>query len=86
MPRLRTKWVHKKKRTSNGEIERYKAGLVARGNEQVLGVNFLFIFAAVLDMKSAKAIFAITWIRRGPARHFDVSSAHDAQLSRKAWT
>ena len=35
------------KRTSDGGIERYKARLVACGNEQVLGVNFLLNFAAV---------------------------------------
>nr|CCA19525.1 GK15001 putative [Albugo laibachii Nc14] len=76
VPRLHTKWVHKKKRTRNGEIERYKARLVACGNEEVLGVNFLLTFTAVLDMTSAKAIFSIAWIWRVPARHFDVPSAY----------
>ena len=54
--RLHTKWIDKKKRTSDGGIECYKARLVACGNEHVLGVNFLLNFAAVLDMTSAKAI------------------------------
>ena len=57
------------KRTSDGGIERYEARLVACGNEQVLGMNFLLKFAAVLDMTSAKAILAIAWIWRTPARH-----------------
>ena len=76
MPRLHTKWVYKKKHTSDGGVERYKARLVACGNEQMLGVNFLLTFAAVLDITSAKAIFAIAWIWRVPSRHSDVPSAY----------
>lgn len=76
MQHLHTKWVHKKKRLSDGAIEHYKARLVACGNEQVLGVNFLLTFAAVLDLVSAKAILALARLWSVPARHFDVPSAY----------
>lgn len=76
VPQLHTKRVYKKKRTSGGGGIRYKTRLVACGNEQVLGENFLLTFAAILNMTSAKAIIAITWIWRVPARHFDVPSAY----------
>ena len=60
--RLHTKWVYKKKNTVDEAVERYKARLVACENEQVRGIQYLLAFAAVLDMTSAKAIFAIAWI------------------------
>lgn len=54
---------------------RHKARLVACG-EQLLDVNALLIFAAGLDMSSTKAILAIAWIWRTPARQFYVPSAY----------
>ena len=76
VPRLHNKWVYKKKRTCDGKTERYRAILVACGNEQVLGVNLLLTFAAGLDMTSAKAILSIAYILHTPAGHFDVPSAY----------
>lgn len=61
-PKLHAKWVYKKKRDSSGAVERYKARLVACGNEQVLGVNYTLTFAAVLEMTSGKVIFALARI------------------------
>ncbi|KAJ0391988.1 hypothetical protein ATCC90586_011495 [Pythium insidiosum] len=51
---LHTKWVLKKKTDKDGNIERYKARLVACGNEQIVGVDYLMTFAAVLEMASGK--------------------------------
>lgn len=69
--------MYKKKWTSDGGVEGYKARPVTCGNEQVLGVNFLLTFAAVLDMTNSKNIYAIAWIWRVPARHFfDVPSSY----------
>ncbi|GMF50904.1 unnamed protein product [Phytophthora fragariaefolia] len=39
--KLHSKWVYKKKRYSNGSVQRYKARLVvACGSEEILGVNY----------------------------------------------
>ncbi|GMF15396.1 unnamed protein product [Phytophthora fragariaefolia] len=74
--KLHTKWVYKKKRTPTGAVERYKARLVACGNEQVLGVNYTLTFAAVLEMTSGKVIVALARIWGVPARHGDVPNAY----------
>ncbi|OWZ16104.1 Methylmalonate-semialdehyde dehydrogenase [Phytophthora megakarya] len=75
-PKLHSKWVYKKKRDSSGAAERYKARLVACGDEQVLGVNYTLTFAAVLEMTSGKVIFAFARIWGVRARHGDVPNAY----------
>ncbi|MCP4569438.1 MAG: hypothetical protein GY841_17825, partial [FCB group bacterium] len=46
-----SKWVFTKKMKSNGEIERYKARLVACGNQQVHGIDFQDTFAPVMEVQ-----------------------------------
>ncbi|GMF36918.1 unnamed protein product [Phytophthora fragariaefolia] len=74
--RLHSKWVYKKKRNGAWKIERYKARLVACGDEQVLGVNYHLVFAAVMDMTSAKVILALAHVCRVPTSHGDVPDAY----------
>ncbi|POM76464.1 Transposon Polyprotein Reverse transcriptase [Phytophthora palmivora] len=46
--------VFKKKRNAEGVVEHLEARLVACGNEQAFGVNYSIMFAAVIEMSSAK--------------------------------
>ncbi|POM71675.1 Hypothetical protein PHPALM_11725 [Phytophthora palmivora] len=74
--RLHSKWVYKKKRDGDGKIQRYKVRLVACGNEQVFGIDYLFTFAAVMELPSGKAVLALARIWRVPAKHGDVPNAY----------
>ncbi|POM57760.1 Mitochondrial Carrier (MC) Family, partial [Phytophthora palmivora] len=65
---------------ANNTWKRYKARLVACGNEQVFGIDYLFIFAAVMELPSGKAVLALARIWRVPARHGDVPNAELAAL------
>uniref|UniRef100_A0AAV1U9H8 Reverse transcriptase Ty1/copia-type domain-containing protein n=1 Tax=Peronospora matthiolae TaxID=2874970 RepID=A0AAV1U9H8_9STRA len=60
---LHTKWVYKTKMTADGDIERLKARIVACGNEQVFGVDYVLTYAAVMDMSTVKITLAlaVTW-------------------------
>ncbi|KAG3017100.1 hypothetical protein PC128_g23191 [Phytophthora cactorum] len=51
-----TKWIIKTKIDAGGAIKRFKAGLVACGNEQVFGVDFGLTFAAVMELSTVKVI------------------------------
>jgi hypothetical protein len=51
-----SKWVFKTKRDQRGEIEKYKARLVARGFKQLEGVDFDETFAPVMKYKSFRII------------------------------
>ena len=61
---------------ASGSIERYKARLVAGGDDQVLGRDYNLTFAAFLDMTSGKIIHAVARLWNVRARHFDVPSAY----------
>jgi len=53
---LSNRWVFKTKRNQNGEIEKYKARLVARGNMQEQGVDYQEIFAPVARYETIRAL------------------------------
>jgi hypothetical protein len=57
---LHSKWVFETKTNADGSVERYKARLVACGNEQEYGVNFYETFAPVMEMQpTVMTIFAL---------------------------
>jgi hypothetical protein len=53
------KWVFKIKRLPNGQIDRYKARLVARGFTQQYGVDYYETFAPVVRIESLRVLLAI---------------------------
>ena len=73
---LHTKWVRKTKRDADGNLEPYKARLVACGNEQVCGRDYNVTFAAVMEMSSVKLILALARVWRVPAQHGDIPNAY----------
>jgi hypothetical protein len=56
---LQGKWVYRHKRGPNGEIIRYKARWVIRGDQQKEGIDYTETFATVVKPMSYKLIFAI---------------------------
>lgn len=73
---LHSKWVFKTKTDTNGEISRLKARLVACGNEQVFGVDYLMTFAAVMEISTVKVILALAITWGVPAKHGDIPNAY----------
>jgi hypothetical protein len=73
---LHSKWVFKTKLDANGGIERFKARLVACGNEQQYGVNYEDTFAPVLDLATARLVLALSVLWKQPARHGDIPAAY----------
>ena len=53
------KWVFQIKKNATGQIEKYKACLVAKGFTQVEGVNYFETFAPVAKLASIRSILAI---------------------------
>ena len=73
---LHNKWVFKTKTDADGNVERYKARLVACGNEQLFGVDYTLTFAAVMELGTVKVILVLSRRWNVPARHGDVPNAY----------
>ncbi len=69
-------FVFKLNLDADGAIERYKARLVARGDQQIEGVNYQDTFSPVMDMTTARIIFAFGIIWGNPPRHGHIPVAY----------
>jgi hypothetical protein len=57
---ISTKWVFKVKMLPNGQIDKYKARLCARGFTQEYGVDYFKTFTPVIRMESLRILLALT--------------------------
>lgn len=73
---LSNKWVFKIKRKQNGDIDRYKARLVVRGNEQRKGIDFNDVFSPVARFETIRTFLAACVQREMHVHHMDVIAAY----------
>ena len=72
---LQGKWIYRHKRGPHGEIIRYKARWVIRGDQQKEGVDYTETFATVVKPMSYKLIFAIAAALDWEIDQMDVKTA-----------
>lgn len=70
-----SKWVLKIKKNSAGEIEKYKARLVARGFTQIYGVDYYETYAPVARLASFRILLALAARNNWPVHSFDFDTA-----------
>ncbi len=68
------KWVFKIKQGANGEVERYKAKLVARGFTQTYGVDYDETFVLVTKFTSIRCILALVALENMEIYQMDVKT------------
>ena len=56
---LKNKWVYRIKRNQDGNVEKFKARLVARGDQQIPGQNYEETFAPVARFEMLRAFLAV---------------------------
>jgi hypothetical protein len=72
---LGCKWVYLVKVRSDGSLDRYKARLVALGNNQEYAVNYEETFAPVAKMTIVRTILALAASSDWPLHQMDVKNA-----------
>lgn len=70
-----SRWVFKIKRLANGEIDKYKARVVAKGFSQIQGIDFDETYAPVVRFDSLRLLLAIAAIQQWKPRQLDVKAA-----------
>ncbi|ORU94049.1 MAG: hypothetical protein A6F71_09125 [Cycloclasticus sp. symbiont of Poecilosclerida sp. M] len=70
-----SKWVFKVKTNEDGDVEHYKARLVAQGFMQVKGADYDEMFCPVVRLESLRTLVAMS-VRRGFQLHqLDITTA-----------
>lgn len=70
-----SRWVYKIKRNDKGDIERYKARLVAQGYTQKYGIDYDEIFAPVTRSTTFRTLLSVASARNLIVQQFDVKTA-----------
>ena len=73
---ITSKWVFKVKYLPSGQIDKYKARVVARGFTQQYGTDYEETFAPVVRMEALRALFAIAAREDLEIQQMDVISAY----------
>ena len=72
---LTAKWVFTIKRDTEGNIQRFKARLVARGFQQRQGIDFEETFAPVARIETLRTLLAICAAKEWIFEQFDITTA-----------
>lgn len=72
---ITSKWVFKIKRHPNGQIHRYRARLVARGFDQVAGIDYVETFAPTTRYDTIRVLLALAVSKNLKILQFDIKTA-----------
>jgi hypothetical protein len=69
-----SKWVFKKKLNVQGKVEKYKFWLVAKGYDQVEGIDFSEIFSPIVKLTSIRFFLSVVASFDFEVEHMDMKT------------
>ncbi|PKU79142.1 Retrovirus-related Pol polyprotein from transposon TNT 1-94 [Dendrobium catenatum] len=72
---LGSKWTYRTKYNSDGSVARYKARLVAQGNQQEYGINYQDTFSPVAKIPTIRILFTVALFHHWRIQQLDVDNA-----------
>ena len=72
---LTCRWLFKSKLNSDGSLNKYKARLVVRGNNQEFGIDYEETFAPVARAESVRIVLSIAAFHDMEMKQFDIKTA-----------
>ena len=83
---INTQWVFKVKKNSEGVVVKYKARVVAQGNNQVYGVDFSETFAPVAAITTVRTLLAVSAALGYYVHQIDYDTAYlNAPIEEEVW-
>lgn len=73
---VKCKWIFKRKLNKDGQVERYKARLVACGYTQVEGIDYKETFSPVIKTKSIRSLLAFSVEQNWQVHQLDITAAY----------
>ncbi|XP_020672726.2 uncharacterized protein LOC110092497 [Dendrobium catenatum] len=80
-PILGSKWTYRTKCNSDGSVARFKARLVAQGNQQEYALDYNDTFCPVAKLPTIRILFAVALFYQWPVQQLDVSNALHGNLT-----
>ena len=68
-------WVHRTKLCSDGTLDKLKSRLVARGNEQKEGIDYLETFSPVVRIATIRTVLHVATVKKWSIKQLDVQHA-----------
>ncbi|KAH9679381.1 hypothetical protein KPL71_026109 [Citrus sinensis] len=79
------KWVYRVKYNTDGSLAKYRTRLVAKGFQQIAGVNYFETFSPVIKPATVRVVLSLAMMNQWSIRQVDVNNAFVCRLHKSLY-